>query len=150
MENKVEKSITINASPTRVWETLTRPELIKKYMFDSDVHTDWKKGSPILYTQQQDGKTIPRVNGTIRDILAPKLLKMNIVGVQEKYKMPVKMSYVLEPAGDHVTVLHIREEGFHEVDEGEKRYEQSLQGWEMVLPRLKEVAENDDYLDNVR
>lgn len=150
MENKVEKSITINASPTRVWDTLTRPDLIKQYMYDSDVHTDWKKGSPILYTQEKDGKTIPRVNGMIRDILAPKLLKMNIVGVQEKYKVPVKMSYVLEPAGEDITVLHIREEGFNEVDEGEKRYEQSLQGWDMVLPRLKEVAEKEDVLDKVR
>jgi uncharacterized protein YndB with AHSA1/START domain len=150
MENKVEKSITINASPERVWDVLTKPEMIRQYMFGSDVHTTWKKGSPIMYSQEDGGRTIPRVSGTIRDILPPKFLKMNILGVQEKYKKPVKMSYVLEPAGDDITVLHIREEGFAEVDDGEKRYEQSLEGWEIVLPKLKEVAESNIVFDKVR
>jgi uncharacterized protein YndB with AHSA1/START domain len=31
----------INASPAQVWAALTDPELIKQYMFGSQVETDW-------------------------------------------------------------------------------------------------------------
>ena len=37
----------IEARPAQVWDALTDPDLIQKYMFGSRVETDWKVGSPI-------------------------------------------------------------------------------------------------------
>jgi uncharacterized protein YndB with AHSA1/START domain len=34
----------IIASPARVWSALTDPAQIKRYMFGSEVETDWKPG----------------------------------------------------------------------------------------------------------
>jgi uncharacterized protein YndB with AHSA1/START domain len=38
--------VQINA-PASVWEALVNPELIKQYLFDTEVTTDWNVGGPI-------------------------------------------------------------------------------------------------------
>jgi uncharacterized protein YndB with AHSA1/START domain len=47
---------TINAPASKVWEALTKPELIKQYLFDTEVISDWKVGSPIVYRGEWQGK----------------------------------------------------------------------------------------------
>lgn len=49
-------SITIDAPVARVWEALTNPEMIKQYMFGTNVITDWKEGSPIIWKGEWQGK----------------------------------------------------------------------------------------------
>jgi uncharacterized protein YndB with AHSA1/START domain len=39
------KSVLINASPSRVWDALTNPSMIEKYLFGTKVTSDWKVGS---------------------------------------------------------------------------------------------------------
>jgi len=46
----------INASASKVWDALTKPEQIKQYLFGTDVTTDWKVGSPIVHTGEYQGK----------------------------------------------------------------------------------------------
>jgi uncharacterized protein YndB with AHSA1/START domain len=46
----------INVPASKVWDALTNPELIKQYMFDTDVISDWQVGSPITYRGEWDGK----------------------------------------------------------------------------------------------
>ncbi len=46
----------INAPASKVWDALTKPELIKHYMFDTDVISDWQVGSPITYRGEWEGK----------------------------------------------------------------------------------------------
>lgn len=141
MENKVENKIRINADTATVWKTLTKPELVKEYLYDCRVETTWNKGSEIWYTQEKNGEKIVRVNGRIIEIIPQKLLKLSIIGTQEGYHQYVTMTYELETADKNKTDLLVREEGFEYIDQGRKRYEQSKKGWEMVLPKLKAVAE---------
>ena len=49
-------SITLNAPVTKVWEHLTKPELIKKYFLGTEVETDWKPGSLIYFRGAWQGK----------------------------------------------------------------------------------------------
>jgi uncharacterized protein YndB with AHSA1/START domain len=44
------KTVTINAPISKVWDTLTNPESMKKWMSETeiDIITTWKVGSPIL------------------------------------------------------------------------------------------------------
>src|SRR6476660_6560264 len=46
----VNKTIQINAAISKVWEALTRPELMKKWMSETEINilTDWKVGNPFL------------------------------------------------------------------------------------------------------
>src|SRR5512142_3286495 len=49
-------STTIHAPASKVWEALTKPELIKQYFFGTNVVTDWKVGSPIYYRGEWQGR----------------------------------------------------------------------------------------------
>nr|WP_294877642.1 SRPBCC domain-containing protein [uncultured Pedobacter sp.] len=52
MTNRIENSITINATPAIIWETLTQPTLMRQWMGEPEmgieVHTDWQVKGPIL------------------------------------------------------------------------------------------------------
>ena len=52
-----EASTTINAPVSKVWDALTKPDLIKQYLFGTEVITDWKVGSPITYKGVWQGKS---------------------------------------------------------------------------------------------
>lgn len=72
----VSKSMTINASATKVWEALTVPALMKKWMFPAEIAimTDWKVGSPIVIRGELHG--IPFENkGTVRQYEPERLLQ---------------------------------------------------------------------------
>jgi hypothetical protein len=56
----------INASPAQVWAALTDPELIKQYMFGSQVETDWHPRSPIVEGRVR-GQGIPGQGRNHRD-----------------------------------------------------------------------------------
>ena len=49
-------TIVINAPITRVWEALVTPVTIKQYMFGTDVVSDWKQGSTIVWKGEYKGK----------------------------------------------------------------------------------------------
>jgi uncharacterized protein YndB with AHSA1/START domain len=51
MSNKftAKAAIAINATPDKVWEALTDPDMIREYLFGTDTITDWQKGSAITY-----------------------------------------------------------------------------------------------------
>jgi hypothetical protein len=53
----------------------------------------------------------------------------------------IHVSYTIEPIGKNECSLEIEQYGYETAAEGEKRYNDSRSGWEMVLPKLKEVAE---------
>lgn len=48
---EINKTVTIHTSASKVWEALTNPELIKRWIADNevDVITNWKVGSPIIF-----------------------------------------------------------------------------------------------------
>jgi uncharacterized protein YndB with AHSA1/START domain len=47
----INKTVTINAPVSTVWDSLTNPDLIKRWMSDTAIHviSDWKTGSPIIF-----------------------------------------------------------------------------------------------------
>ena len=50
-ERKINKTVIINASASKVWNSLTNQELIKQWMLDTEINviTDWQIGSPIIF-----------------------------------------------------------------------------------------------------
>ena len=48
-------TIKIKASAEKLWDVLTKPELVKQWQYGSDLVTDWKVGSSIRFrTEWQD------------------------------------------------------------------------------------------------
>ena len=49
-------SVTIEASSGKVWHALVTPEIVKQYMFGTEVASEWREGSPITWKGEWEGK----------------------------------------------------------------------------------------------
>jgi hypothetical protein len=49
----VESFVIIQSTAPKIWDVLTNPEKIKVYLYGSNVITDWKVGSQILFTRNR-------------------------------------------------------------------------------------------------
>lgn len=50
-------SVTVNATIDRAWDALVNPVAIKQYMFGTNVVSDWREGSPIVWKGEWQGKS---------------------------------------------------------------------------------------------
>jgi uncharacterized protein YndB with AHSA1/START domain len=143
----VKNTITINATPAKVWDALTNPEQTKKYMFGCETVSDWKKGSALLWKGSYEGKEIIFVKGEILEIEPEKKLvyttidpNSNIDDVSENY---LTVTYNLtEESGK--TVLTVTQGDYSKVAEGEKRYAEAYnggEGWNPILAEIKKLVE---------
>ncbi len=132
-------SETINASTYRVWEALTSPELIRKYFFGTNVHTDWKVGSTIEFDGEYEGKAY-HDKGTILSFKDKELLKFNywssVSGIEDKPENYAIINYKLKGDYNSTTITIIQEN-----IPDEKTKQHSVQSWKKVLSSLKEVVE---------
>ena len=46
----------VAAPAERVWNAMTDPDQVAQYMMGSRVETDWKPGSPIIWSGEWEGK----------------------------------------------------------------------------------------------
>jgi uncharacterized protein YndB with AHSA1/START domain len=135
----VKKSVLINAPAERVWDALVDPAMVKQYLFGTDIHTDWKVGSPIIYTGVWEGKSYED-KGTILDIVPGKLLKTtywsSMSGQADEPQNYKNVTYELatEKHGTRFTVTQDNNASLEEKNHTE-------QNWGMVLNSLKELLE---------
>ncbi len=132
-------SIIIHAPVTKVWDALTSPALIKEYLFGTNVVTDWKVGSPILYRGVWHGKTYED-KGVILKFEPGKMLENTYwssmggtVDLPENYK---KVAYKLTPNGDQTLLTITQDNNKTEADKVE-----SEGNWNIVLTGLKKLVE---------
>ena len=138
----IHKEIILNAPVSKVWDALTNPGYTRQYMYECDAISDWIKGSDLIWKGHKDGKVY--VKGHIIDIDPEKLLRFTTFGADNKLPdVPENYStvtYTLTFEGDK-TKLTITDGDFAKIAEGKARHKDSLKGWEMVIPKLKEVVE---------
>ena len=93
IENKftVECFIVIHATVSKIWDVLINPEKIKVYLYGSNVITDWKVGSEILFTRDRLHPKAPISEklivdrGNILEIEKEKLLSFSFYSSMEGY-----------------------------------------------------------------
>jgi uncharacterized protein YndB with AHSA1/START domain len=131
--------ITIDASAARVWAALTTPALIKQYLMGADVHTDWKVGSPLVYTGTYQGKPYEE-KGVIKQIEPQKVLQAThfsaTSGKEDKPENYSLVTWRLEPSGSS-TRLSVSQDGLT----SEQGVEGAKKNWTGVLEALKKVVE---------
>lgn len=135
----VEKEITINASPAKVWEALTNPEITKEYFYGCKVYSDWKAGHDIAFKRKFLWMNID-MHGKIIEAEAGKLLKYNLKNGKDA--KPDNISVVTDRLTNvnGKTVLHITDD-VGSAEGAEKRYKKSQKGWNKILNGLKKVVE---------
>ena|ERR1700744_3737656 len=136
---KAEVEININAPISKIWDALTRPEIIKQYFFGTDTVTDWKVGHPIIFKGEWQGKTY-QDKGTILDVQKNKLIKYNywssMSGIEDKPENYVVITQEIK-GEDNKAVLSLTQENIPD----EKMKEHSAENWKKVLNGLKQIVE---------
>ena len=134
------QSITIHADASRVWEALTQPHLIQQYMFGTEVTTDWKVGSPIIYKGVWEGRAYED-KGRVLQVEPGKLLVSTfwsslsgVPDLPENYKT-VRYELSAEGDGTRLTVIQDNNASQEEADHSE-------QNWKMVLEGIKKLVES--------
>ena len=137
----VKRSVIINAHAADIWKMITDPELIKQWFFGTNVKTDWKEGSPIIYSGSWKGKEYED-KGRILKIEKEKLIEhthwSSLSGTEDIPENYFDVKYELEER-EKDTVLCISQTG----QMSEDSYKHSAENWDMVLQQLKTLVEKD-------
>lgn len=127
-------SITINAPAEQVWNALTKPEMIKQYMFGADVITDWQIGSPIIWKGEWQGAVFED-KGVIVRLIPNKVLEYTYNHASSTQENLVTNELAEE---NGLTRLTITQTG----SANEAAREHSEKNWAMVLESIKKMLEN--------
>ena len=132
-------TITIDAPTSKVWDALTRPDLVKQYLFGTDVITDWKVGSPIRYKGVWQGKAYED-KGKVVQFVPGKLLVStfwsSLEGLPDTPENYKTVTYELT-AQSSQTQLTISQDN----NDSEEAARHSEQNWQMVLGGIKKLVE---------
>jgi uncharacterized protein YndB with AHSA1/START domain len=130
---------TINAPRARVWEALVTPALIEQYMFGTDVTSDWKKGSPIVWKGEWKGKAYED-KGTVLQVEPGLILQYThfspmsgLPDVAENYHT---VTIELSDAGAETRVVLTQDN-----NPTEEARAHSEQNWVQMLAGLKKLLE---------
>ncbi len=131
---------TINVPASRVWDALTQPNLIKQYLFGTDVTTDWRVGSPITYEGIWEGKAY-KDKGKVLQVEPGKLLVSTfwsalsgLPDIPENYQT-VRYDLSTEGGGTRLTIMQDNNATQADADH-------SAQNWQMVLDGLKKLLQS--------
>ena len=131
----------MDAAPEKVWNLLTKPGSDPDIMFGSEVVSDFKKGSPIVWKGEWEGKAFED-KGEIIAIDAPSRLAVThfspLSGDQDSPENYHRLAFELEPisSGTRVTLVQ-------DGNASAEAAEHSTANWQMMLDGLKKAAERD-------
>ncbi len=132
-------STTINAPAFKVWEAITKPELIKKYLFGTDVVSDWKVGSPIVYRGEWQGKPFEDKGRILELVPGQRLVSTHwspMSGVPDLPENYHKVTYQLSENDGKTDVTILQD---NNASEEEKAHSEA--NWQAVLEGLKKLLE---------
>jgi len=132
-------STTINAPAAKVWDALVNPQLIKQYMFGTNVVSEWKKGSPIVWKGEWQGKKYED-KGVILELQPERMLRYShyspVSGLAETPENYHTVTIELKSTGSQ-TELSLSQDN----NRTEEERQHSQKNWEMMLASLKKVLE---------
>ena len=137
--NIAKAETTIQTSADKVWDALTNPETIKKYMFGTTVISDWKEGTKIVWKGEWEGKSYED-KGKILRLVPRKQLQYShfspqtgLDDIPENYHI-VTIDLIEK---EKQTVVSLTQDN----NADEKVKEHSEKNWKMMLASLKKLLE---------
>lgn len=135
-------SVDIAAAPEAVWEALTDPELIARYMHGTRVETDWVEGTPIIWRGEWQGREYED-KGEVRDVEPPFRLAVThwspLTGEPDEPASYHHVTYDLERLGSERTRLTLTHGNSPTQEAADAMIEN---GWKPTLEGIKQVVEN--------
>lgn len=132
-------SITISAPASRVWQALVTPTAVKQYMFGTDVVSEWRTGSPIVWKGEWQGKAYED-KGVIVTLEPERRIQYThfspLAGLPDSAENYHTVTIELA-AGDGGTRVTLTQDN----NPDESARAQSEKNWGLMLSALKEYVE---------
>jgi uncharacterized protein YndB with AHSA1/START domain len=132
-------SIVVRAPIDVVWGALVTPESIREYMFGTTVVSDWKEGSPIVWSGEWQGKAYED-KGVILQITPQRTLRYShfspLSGLPDRPENYHTVAVELSGEGSQTRVSLSQDNN----PTAEAR-DHSAANWEMMLGALKKFLE---------
>lgn len=139
-ELSISTTTIINAPIAKVWDALTNPEQIAKYLYGTKTKSDWKVDSPIVFTGEWEGTTYVD-KGVIKSFDTEQKLQYtylsSFTGLEDKPENYSMVTFDLSSEGDK-TNLTVTQSNFKD----ETHRDHSKTNWEHVLGELKKLLES--------
>ena len=137
----VTRSVTLNASPERVWEALTHPGMTRQYFYNCEVQCDWEPGSKLRWIGNYRGREIDE-EGKIIEIIPGRLIKYSgfdrLVEGDMSRQGDIYITHEIIPQGDRTKLLTTLEH----FEGDETRAEFAAGQWDFeIMPRLQTLVE---------
>ncbi len=132
---------TIHAPVSKVWDALTKPELLKQYFFGTHLITTWEVGTPVLFEGEWDGQAY-QDKGTVLQYEDRKMLQYDYFsafsGLEDRPENYQSITYQVaeKGGGTELTILQ------HNIDT-EDRKEHSIKNWEMLMDAMQQMLEGE-------
>lgn len=135
---KTSYKTTINASIEKVWDALTKPEIVKQYFFGTELSTSWDVGSPITFKGEWEGQKYTD-KGEVLEYKNHSRLAYTYLsswsGKEDKPENYLWICYEVKPNGSE-TELSI-----HQTNYDEEKANHSSNSWAMVVNEMRKVIE---------
>lgn len=133
------QSIVINAPIEKIWDALVNPDLIKQYMFGTNVMSEWKEGSAITWKGEWQGKAYED-KGVILKLDKPHLLKYSHFSpLTGEPDLPENYHTVTIELSDQDGAVKVRLRQDNNATQEAKDH--SEKNWGMMLADLKKLVE---------
>ena len=136
----VSKSILLNANLDKVWKGLITPAIVKDYLYGTDVTSDWKVGSTIVFQGDYAGIKY-RDHGVILENVKNEKITYSywsgFSGVEDKPENYNTIIYSLKAIDANTTEFTWTQTGYA-TEEG---YNHSKNGMDAFLEQMKIVIE---------
>ncbi|MGH8252218.1 MAG: SRPBCC family protein [Steroidobacteraceae bacterium] len=131
------KSIEIEAAPLAVWDVLTRPESIERWL-GTRVRSSWQVGEPIVFEYSWEGKAFED-KGVVRDLRRGEVFAYTywsgLSGLPDEPHNYSLITFELTPSHGGTT-LALR----HEQIANERMRDHSNKNWDETLRTIRDLA----------
>jgi uncharacterized protein YndB with AHSA1/START domain len=135
-----ESKVDIRARASRVWLALTRPDLVKRWQYGSDLLTTWEVNSPIVFRNEWNGQVFEQ-KGTVLEFSPMSRVKYSLFfprpGLEDSPENHFVMTYELAERNG-ITSLVVRQEDPRAAEPATSAGEDEGPN---VLSQLKELVE---------
>ena len=132
-------AVTINAPSEQVWKALVDPDAIRQYMFGTQVVSDWRETSPIVWKGEWQGKSYED-KGMILQFKPERVIQYShfspLSGLADKPENYHTITIELSADGNQTRVSLSQD---HNATEEERAH--SEKNWEMMLTALNKFLE---------
>lgn len=121
---------------------MTKPELIKEYLYGTDTLTNWEQGTEVIFQGEYQGQPY-KDHGIVLENLKNEKLSYSywsgFSGLEDKAENYSVISYELKKIANDKTEFTWTQQGFST----EENYRHSLASMDTLLNQIKEIAERE-------